>query len=39
MARISIEELYRGKGCGAKYGADGIVGAVMKEIMIRGVPN
>ncbi len=39
MARISVEELYRGEGGGGKYGAGGIVGAVMKEIMIHGVPN
>ncbi len=39
MARISIEELYRSEGGGAKYGVGGIMGAVMQEIMIRGVPN
>ena len=39
MARISVEELYRGEGGGGKYGAGGIMGAVMREIMINGVPN
>ena len=39
MARISIEELYRGEGGGAKYGVGGIMGAVMQEIMIHGVPK
>ena len=39
MARISIEELYRGEGGGAKYGVVGIMGAVMQEIMIHGVPK
>ena len=34
MARISIEELYRGEGGGAKYGVGGIMGAVMQEIMM-----
>ena len=36
MARISIEELYRGEGGGAKYGDGGIMEAVMQEIMIHG---
>ena len=35
MARISIEELYRSEGGGAKYGVGGIMGAVMQEIMIQ----
>lgn len=39
MARISIEELYRGEGGGAKYGVGGIMGAVMQEVMIHGVPK
>ena len=39
MARISIEELYRGEGGGTKYGAGGIMGAVMQEVMIHGVPK
>ena len=39
MARISIEELYRGEGGGAKYGDGGIMEAVMQEIMIHGVPK
>ena len=39
MARISVEELYRGEGAGAKYGSGGIIGAVTKELMTRGVPE
>lgn len=39
MARISIEELYRGESGGAKYGVVGIMGAVMQEIIIQGVPK
>ena len=39
MARISIDELYRGEGGGAKYGVGGIMGSVMQEIMIHGVPK
>lgn len=39
MAQISIEELYRGEGGGAKYCVGGIMGAVMQEIMIHGVPT
>lgn len=39
MAWISIDELYRGEGGGAKYGVGGIMGAVMQEIMIHGVPK
>ena len=39
MARISIEKLYRGEGGGGKYGAGGIMGTVMQEFMIHGVPN
>ncbi len=39
MARISIEELYRGEGSGGKYGAGGIMGAVMQEVMIHGAPK
>lgn len=38
MARMSVEELYRGKGAGAKYGFGVIMGEVMKEILTRGVP-
>ena len=37
MAQVSIEELYRGGG--AKYCIGGIMGAVMQEIVIHGVPN
>lgn len=39
MARISIEELYRSEGGGAKYCGRGIMGAVMQEIMIHDVPK
>lgn len=39
MARMSVEELYRGEGTGAKYGSGGIMGAVTKEILTRGVPE
>ena len=37
MARITIEELYRGERNGEKYG--GIMGAVTKDILIHGVPK
>ena len=36
MAQISIEELYRGEGSGAKYGS--IMGAVVKEVLTNGIP-
>ena len=39
MARMSIEELYRGDGSGAKHGVSGIMGAIMREVMIQGVPR
>ena len=39
MARISVEELYRGEGAGAKYGSGGIMGVVTKELLTRGVPE
>ena len=39
MARISIEELYRGEGGGSKYDTGGIIGTVAKEILTRGVPE
>lgn len=39
MARMSVEELYRGEGVGAKYGSSGIMGAVTKEMLTRGVPE
>ena len=38
MARITLEELYRGEGAGAKYGIGGIMGAVMKDILTHGIP-
>ena len=37
MARITIEELYRGERNGEKYG--GIMGAVAKNILTHGVPK
>ena len=37
MARITIEELYRGEKNGEKYG--GIMGAVAKELLTHGVPK
>ena len=37
MARITIEELYRGERNGGKYG--GIMGAVAKDLLTRGVPK
>ena len=39
MARISIEELYRGERGGAKYGVGWIMDSVMQEVMIHGVPK
>ena len=36
MAQISVEELFRGEGSGAKYGCGGIMGAVAKEIVEHG---
>lgn len=39
MAQISIEELYRGEGGGEKYGAGGIMGAVIKDLFMNGVPD
>ena len=39
MAQISVEELYRGDGDGAKYGAGGIMGAVTKDFLLRGIPK
>ena len=38
MARITIEELYRGERNGEKYGS-GIMGAVAKDLLTRGVPK
>ena len=37
MARITVEELYRGERNGEKYG--GIMGAVAKDSLTRGVPK
>ena len=37
MARISVEQLYRGEGVGAKYGSGGIMGAVTKELLTQDV--
>ena len=39
MARISVEQLYRGEGVGAKYGSGGIMGSVTKELLTQGVPE
>ena len=39
MARISVEELYRGEGAGAKYGSGGIMGTVTEEMLTCGVPE
>ena len=39
MAQMSVEELYRGEGAGAKYGSGGIMGVVTKELLSRGVPE
>ena len=39
MAQISVEELFRGEGSGAKYGFGGIMGAVAKEIVENGLPD
>lgn len=39
MARMSVEELYCGEGAGAKYGSGGIMSAVTKEMLTRGVPE
>ena len=37
MARITIEELYRGERNGETYG--GIMGAVAKDLLTHGVPK
>ena len=37
MARITIEELYRGERNGEKYGG-GILGAVAKDLYVHGIP-
>ena len=36
MARISLEELYRGEGAGSRYN---IMGEVMKDLLTNGVPR
>ncbi len=36
MAQMSLEELYRGEGAGAKYG---IMGEVMKDFFTNGRPS
>lgn len=36
MARMSLEELYRGEGAGEKYG---ILGKVMKDFLQNGRPS
>ncbi len=38
MAKITLEELYRGEGAGAKSGTGGIMGAVMKDVLSRSIP-
>ena len=35
MARISLEELYRGEGAGEQYG---IMGEVVKDLLVNGIP-
>lgn len=35
MARISLEELYRGEGAGSRYN---IMGEVVKDLLMNGVP-
>lgn len=35
MARIRLEELYRGKGAGGRYN---IMGEVVKDLLMNGVP-
>ena len=39
MARISVEQLYRGEGSGEKYGPGGIMDAVTKELLTHGIPD
>ena len=39
MARMSVEELYRGESAGTKYGSGGIMGAVTEEMLTCGVPE
>ena len=39
MAQISIEALYTGEGAGGKYGSGGLMGAVVNEILTKGVPD
>ena len=39
MAQISIEALYTGEGAGRKYGNGGLMGAVVTELFMHGVPD
>lgn len=39
MARMRVGGLYRGDGARVKYGCGGIMSAVTKEILTRGVPD
>ena len=39
MAQISIEALYTGEGTGGKYGSGGLMGAVVNEVLNKGVPD
>ena len=39
MAQISIEALYTGEGAGGKYGSGGLMGAVVNEVLTKGVPD
>lgn len=39
MAKISIDDLYRGERGGAKYGSGGVMGAVIVELATYGVPE
>ena len=36
MARISLEELYRGEGAGSRYN---IMGEVVKDLLMNGIPR
>lgn len=39
MAQISVEELSRSEGGGAKYGVGGVIGAVMKDFLLHRIPE